>query len=269
MKKISFIIVVLSVLTVMSVFFITQAVAQKEAHKDYSAMKISECNDCHVGQGIAPNHDATWLRSHRLLAARGASNCNECHQQVMCLDCHTGGGIDAQLSTNNYKRDYVPRSHRNDFLEIHPLKAKTSPQSCNRCHDRRYCSSCHSKFQSSDLQFKSHRRQFRDIPLSSVGPNHSTFQPADCRNCHVNGLLPSHNAWAGDHAIEARRNLRSCQTCHADGDVCLKCHSSRKDATGKKLGLQVNPHPRNWGAIKDNLKSKSGGRSCVQCHDTF
>jgi hypothetical protein len=268
-KKISFIFVLIALLAAMSVFSITQAVAQKESHKDYGAMKISECNDCHAGQGIAPNHDAVWRRDHRLPAARQASNCNECHQQAFCLDCHTGGGIDAQLSTRDYRRDYVPRSHRNDFLEIHPLQAKTSPQSCNRCHDQRYCTSCHSKFQSPDLQFKSHRRQFRDIPLASVGPNHANFQPADCRNCHPNGLLVSHKIWAGDHATEARRNLRSCQTCHADGDVCLKCHSAKKDATGKRLGLQVNPHPRNWGSIKDKLKSKSGGRSCVQCHDNF
>ncbi len=269
MKKISFIFLLLSLLTALSVISITQAIADKENHKDYGAMKISECNDCHKAQGITPNHDATWLRSHRLLAERGASNCNECHAQAFCLDCHTGGGIDAQLSTRNYRRDYMPRSHRSDFLEIHPLRAKTSPQSCNRCHDERYCTSCHSRFQGSDLQFNSHRRQARDIPLSSVGPNHANFTPADCRNCHPNGLLPSHNIWASDHASEARRNLRSCQTCHAEGDVCMKCHSAKKDVSGNRLGLQVNPHPRDWGTIKENLKSKSGGRSCVQCHDTF
>ena len=174
-KKLSFIFVLLALLTAISVVSITQAVAQKESHKDYGAMKISDCNDCHRAQGIAPNHDAAWLRSHRLPAARGESNCNECHEQAFCLDCHTGGGIDAKLSTRNYQRDYMPRSHRNDFLEFHPLQAKISPQSCNRCHDQKYCTSCHAKFQSADLQFQSHRRQFRDIPLSSVGPNARQF----------------------------------------------------------------------------------------------
>src|SRR5512136_622835 len=40
----------------------------KESHKDYADMKITECNECHKGEGVAPNHDADWLRSHRLLA---------------------------------------------------------------------------------------------------------------------------------------------------------------------------------------------------------
>ena len=262
MKKLSFIFVMLALLAALSALFITQAIAQKESHKDYAEMKISDCNDCHKANGIAPNHDATWLRSHRLPAGRGESNCIQCHNQAFCLDCHTGGGIDAKLSTRNYLRDYVPQSHRNDFLELHPLSAKTSPQSCNRCHDPKFCISCHSQFQGADLQFLSHRRQFKDIQLSSIGTNHANFTPADCQNCHIGGLLPSHTKWAGDHAIEARRNLRTCQTCHSDGDVCMRCHSSR-------TGLKVNPHPRNWDSVKDNFRSKSGGRSCTQCHDNF
>lgn len=261
MKKIFFCFLFFALLAAFSVAFITQAIAQKESHKDYVEMKISDCNDCHKSNGIAPNHDAEWLKTHRLPAARGQSNCIECHVQVFCLDCHTGGGIDAQLSTRNYLRDYMPRSHRNDFLELHPLKAKTSPQSCNRCHDPKYCTSCHARFKNEDRQFQSHRRQFRDRPLSSIGPNHSNFTTAQCQNCHPGGLLLSHK-WAGDHAIEARRNLRACQTCHDQGDVCITCHSGR-------TGLKVNPHPRNWNGVKGNLKSKSGGKSCAKCHDTY
>ena len=240
---------------------LTQAIAQKESHKDYSTLNLTDCADCHKGQGISFNHDTNVLQAHRLLATRGENHCIECHNQAFCLDCHTGGGIDARLSTRNYLRDYMPRSHRNDFLELHPLKAKNSPQSCNRCHDQKYCSSCHAQFKGEDRQFQSHRRQFRDRPLSSIGPTHSNFTPAQCQNCHPGGLLPSHK-WAGDHAVEARRNLRACQTCHDQGDVCLTCHSSR-------AGLRVNPHPRNWNAVKDNFKNSSGGRSCVKCHDNY
>ncbi|MEK6655403.1 MAG: cytochrome C [Thermodesulfobacteriota bacterium] len=261
MKKLSFVFVLIFVLAAVSMISITQAVAQKESHKDYGAISVPECNDCHQGQGIVPNHDAAWTKGHGLPATRGQSNCSDCHQQSFCLDCHTGGGIDANLSTRNYRRDTVPKSHRNDFLEIHPLKAKNSPQSCNRCHDQKYCTSCHSKFKGEDLQFRSHRRQFRDIPLSSVGPNHAIFTEAQCRSCHPGGLLPSHR-WAGDHAVEARRNLRACQTCHSEGDVCIKCH-------GARTGLKVNPHPRDWGSVKDKFKSKGGGRSCLRCHDKY
>ncbi len=261
MKKSFFAFVIFATFAIASLISITQAVAEKTSHGDFSSMSIPECNECHKGEGIAPNHDAAWTKMHGLPAQRGESNCIDCHSQAFCLDCHTGGGIDAKLSTRNYRRDYVPKSHRNDFREIHPLKAKNSPQSCNRCHDQKYCTACHAKFKGADLQFQSHRRQFRDIPLSSVGPNHATFTPEQCQTCHPGGLLPRHR-WSGDHAIEARRNLRACQTCHSEGDVCIQCH-------GARMGLKVNPHPRDWGSVKDRFKSKSGGRTCIKCHDKF
>lgn len=251
----------------LSVLYVQQAVAQKENHKDYAGMKIAECNSCHKGEGVALNHDADWVRGHRVLASKGGANCAQCHDQAHCLDCHSGGGIDAKLSTQNYKRDYIPKSHRSDFLEIHPLKALDNPQTCTRCHDQKYCTTCHDQFRKTDLQLQSHRRQFRDIRLSSVGPQHAIFEQNGvinttvCQTCHPGGLVPTHT-WSGDHAIEARRNLQSCQTCHSDGDVCLTCHSARS-------GLRVNPHPRNWGSIKGNLKERGNGRSCIRCHDTF
>ncbi|HEY3488744.1 MAG TPA: hypothetical protein VGK27_01335, partial [Candidatus Deferrimicrobiaceae bacterium] len=58
---------------------------------------------------------------------------------------------------------------------------------------------------------------------------------------------------------EARRDLASCQACHADGDTCLKCHSSR-------TGLKINPHPDNWGSIQGKLNRAAGKRTCVKCH---
>ena len=68
MKKLSFLL--LSLVAVLSVICVTQAVAQKESHKDYGTMGIAECNDCHQGQGIAPNHDTAWTKGHGLPAAR-------------------------------------------------------------------------------------------------------------------------------------------------------------------------------------------------------
>lgn len=250
------------VFLIVPALFVSYAVAEKQPHKDFAGMAFRDCNNCHQTSGVALNHDSDWVRGHRVLASKPVAKCTECHDQAWCLDCHTGGGIDVKLSTQNYKRDYKPKSHRSDWLEIHPLKSLDNPQSCVRCHtNQQFCTECHSRFKPQDLQFLSHRRQFRDIQLSAVGPRHEIFQPTDCQTCHPGGIVPTHR-WAGDHAVEARRNLQSCQTCHSDGDVCLKCHSAR-------TGLRVNPHPRNWGSIKGNLKSRSGGRSCVQCHDNF
>lgn len=209
----------------------TASQSAKESHKDYADMKISECSECHKGEGVAPNHDGDWVRGHRMVASKAGSNCSECHEQSFCLDCHSGGGIDPDLGTRNYQRDYVPKSHRSDFISIHPVKALDNPQSCNRCHEPSYCNSCHSRFPKGSLRIKSHLM---------AGANNQTYNVAS----------------AQEHATEARRNLQSCQTCHPDGDACIQCHSSGK----------TNPHPRNWGSIKNNYKDRAGTRVCTKCH---
>ncbi|RQW78385.1 MAG: cytochrome C [Geobacter sp.] len=206
-----------------------QSYAEKIPHGEYAKMAIKECNDCHKGEGIAPNHDADFLRGHRVLAVKAGNNCNQCHQQKWCLDCHQGGGTGDDLGQSNFGRDYKPKSHRSDFISIHPIKALDNPQQCYRCHEAgSFCNSCHSRFPKGSLRIKSHLM---------LGTNGQTVN------------------WAiGEHATEARRNLQSCQTCHPEGDVCIKCHSSGK----------TRPHPRNWKA--GNFRDRSNGKVCQKCH---
>ena len=229
------------------------------SHKGYEAMSIKECNACHETSGVTFNHGEMWTKDHRLYAEKHPNNCKDCHQLSYCLDCHDGGGLDASMHLSNSGPDYMPKSHRSDFREIHPIKARENERTCYRCHDaRRFCAECHSKFSSGALTSESHRRQFRDIKLSDIGPNHASFTPADCKNCHVNGILPKHE-WSLSHAKEARRNLASCQTCHPDGDVCMTCHNAQ-------VGLKINPHPRSWNSIKGRLGRASDNRTCLKCH---
>ncbi|MBC8017297.1 MAG: cytochrome C [Verrucomicrobia bacterium] len=258
MKKLFFIVAILGCALVI---LQQKSYAEKTAHKDFASMKFKDCNSCHKDGGVAPTHDSDWVRGHRIVAGKADGKCKECHQQAWCLDCHQGGGSGDNLSISNFGRDYKPKSHRSDFRVLHPLKAKDNPQTCVRCHDQKYCSECHSKFPRNKIQFESHRRQFSNIQLQGSGPAHQIFNASQCQTCHPGGLVPTHQ-WSGEHAREARRNLQACQTCHEDGDVCMKCHSSR-------TGLKVSPHPRNWGSIKDNLRSRSNGRSCIKCHNNF
>lgn len=217
-------------LMLLAALYAQQAIAQKESHKDYASMKIAECNACHTASGVTPNHDPDWVRSHRLAATRGAARCAECHPQSWCLDCHTGGGIDAKLSTQNYRGGYIPKSHRSDFVSIHPIKAKDNPQTCTRCHEASFCSDCHARFPKGSLRIKSH------LP-SGAG---QTF------------------IWNSEHASEARRNLQSCQACHPEGDVCIRCHGTRA-----KGGSAINPHPKSFKG--GNIRDRSD-RSCTKCH---
>jgi hypothetical protein len=217
-----------AMLLMLSALFVQQAAAQKEQHKDYAEMKISECNSCHKTEGIAPNHDGDWLRGHRTLAAKPGSNCSQCHTQAFCLDCHKGGGINAELKPEGFRRDFAPSSHRSDFISIHPIKALDNPQTCYRCHEQKQCTQCHSRFPKGSLRIKSHL---------ILGPNAQQYAPA-----------------LNEHATEARRNLQSCATCHPDGDVCVQCHRS---------GM-TRPHPKNW--KYDNYKDKTKGKVCLKCH---
>lgn len=229
-KKGLLIFLMLSMLSVGLLFLYLHVLYAKTPHADYKEMKILECTDCHKGAGIAPNHGADWLKEHRVLAVRGGSNCIDCHQQSFCLDCHIGGGIEPDLSRSlSRSGEYMPRSHSSDFLSIHPMKAMDNPQNCYRCHDAYFCFDCHSRLKSNTMNIKSHTKTF-------TGQEY---------------------IWNTEHSREARRNLQSCQSCHPEGDVCLKCHSA-------KIGTKVNPHPKDWDGSK--LKSRSGNRTCRVCH---
>jgi len=246
-----------------------QSSAERMSHKEYAKLDLKDCNECHKAQGIPLTHDndwagkhhqnTDWLGDHRVSAGKGGTNCSDCHAQSFCSECHFGGGVDVELRKLSYKRNYMPKNHRTDFISIHPIKAKDNPQTCTRCHTQKFCSDCHSKFSGSDLKFKSHRRQFSDLPQNVAGSSHNGYSSKDCQMCHPNGLLTKHE-WSADHAIEARRNLQSCQVCHSDGKTCLTCHSS-------KSGLRVSPHPRNWASISGNFKSRSNGKTCAICHN--
>jgi hypothetical protein len=182
---------------------------------------------------VIANHGDFFVKEHRLLAQKAGNNCADCHQQSFCLDCHKGGGIEPDLKKSlSTKGEYMPKTHRSDFISIHSIKAMDNRQNCYRCHESSFCQDCHTKIRNKgSMKIKSHR-------------------PA--------GTSQIYN-WNSDHASEARRNLQSCESCHPDADVCIQCHSSGK----------VNPHPRNWKSIMNKYKDDSKGRTCRKCHITY
>jgi len=220
----------------LSIAFILMVVCLSFArtdHRDFKSVALEDCKDCHSSAGVIANHGAFFVKEHRLLAQKAGNNCADCHQQSFCLDCHKGGGIEPDLKRSlSTKGEYMPKSHRSDFISIHSIKAKDKSQNCYRCHESKFCSDCHSKIRNKgSMRIKSHRPA-------------GTSQIFD---------------WNSDHAAEARRNLQSCESCHPDADVCVQCHSSGK----------VNPHPRNWKSIMNKYKDDSKGRTCRKCHTTY
>lgn len=227
----------------------------KEDHRPYRSVKLSLCNDCHRDANVPANHQAAWNTEHRLPAVKANATCGDCHDQQFCMDCHYGGGLDADLRRSNTRGpDYKPKSHRAAWQEEHPIFAWDNPASCRRCHNPSFCSNCHAQFQPQDLMFQSHRKGWSGQSPHN-NPNVTVFT---CQTCHPNSVLPT-NVWSSSHAREARQNLATCQSCHPDGSTCLTCHSATS-------GLRINPHPGNWGKIQGNLNRAAGKRTCVKCH---
>ena len=220
---------------------------KKTAHAEFKDTAIKECNSCHKSEGVALNHDADFVRGHRVLAGKAGNNCSQCHDQKWCLDCHKGGSSGDTLSQDGAGRDYKPKSHRSDFVSIHPLKAQGNQQQCYRCHDAvSYCNSCHSRFPRGKMQIKSHLMS----GPKGFGGNMMT------------GASSTMNWSLGEHATEARRNLQSCQTCHPEGDVCIQCHSTGKQMNAN--GTAKSPHPK--GFKGGNIKNKTNSNMCKKCH---
>ncbi len=247
----------------------------KVNHKQYAKLKPSDCNACHVEEGVPPTHNSMWVKDHRFYAEKKPNNCKDCHQLSFCTGCHYGGGLTPNLEVSNFGADYMPKSHMPDWLEMHPIKARSNPRTCYRCHAQKFCQDCHDKFKNKflggPLNIISHRIGFSEQQIFAGGPMHGSFSPSQCQTCHPKGVLPK-NVWAPEHALEARTNLASCQTCHPQGQVCIKCHSA-------ETGLEINPHPSGWTGTLDaqghilsasgfagRLQSAGGGRTCIRCH---
>jgi hypothetical protein len=199
-------------------------------HREFKDVALSDCQVCHGSAGVIANHGDLFVKEHRLLAKKAGNNCADCHQQSFCLDCHKGGNVDTDLQKSTSRSgESMPKTHRSDFISIHPIKAADNPQNCYRCHESSFCQDCHTKIRNKgSMKIKSHR-------------------PA--------GTSQIYN-WNSDHAAEARRNLQSCESCHPDANVCVPCHRSGG----------VNPHPKNWRAIKNKYKTQSKVTTCRACH---
>ena len=73
-----------------------------------------------------------------------------------------------------------------------------------------------------------------------------------------------HECWADAYvAAEARRNQRSCASCHRE-DTCLACHSTLQDS---RVPGGANPHPVDWlTSGRCRALVSANPRLCLKCH---
>lgn len=179
---------------------------KREDHKQYAELSLKDCRDCHRSSNVIDNHGAFFLRDHGVLSQKVTKNCGDCHQQSFCLDCHFGGGIERDFQSSLSRRgEYMPKTHRSNFLAIHGIKSADDPQSCERCHDsRRFCEDCHTR---------------------TIGSSRGTMALKPHAPTFAAPGVPD-PTWVSQHRADARRNLKSCQGCHPQKLDCsnFACH---------------------------------------------
>ncbi|MEQ1691566.1 MAG: cytochrome c3 family protein [Gemmatimonas sp.] len=227
------------------------------------------------------NHSASdFQRAHGKAASRPSATCAVCHARGSCMRCHVGvpprviaglpeagpGRAEGATVTRT-----PPASHTVRFREGHGPEASVRPKSCETCHERSTCLTCHRP--DGARQSGYHPQQFLTrhpaaaySRASNCGDCHNAAQ--FCQSCHQrSGLVATtrlgragyHDAFRSfslGHGQAARQNLESCASCHAERD-CTACHS----AIGG--GFRFNPHGPGFNAARARAKNPS---VCIACH---
>ncbi len=235
-----------------------------------------------------------WLAIHGSTAGVDGASCAACHSQTSCRTCHVAPapkavrelppGDDAgQAGTGQERGPGValerrpPASHTATFAENHKVLAAAATVSCETCHSREACASCHTGSEAlvrpgqsvASYHPDNFLEQHQAAAFSREAECSTCHNPeAFCRSCHAEvgrvgdgridrGFHDEKQTWVFGHGQAARQGLESCASCHAQRD-CLVCHS----ALG---GRRINPHGPDFDARR--LRDKNPVL-CLRCHRT-
>jgi hypothetical protein len=184
-------------------------------------------------------HGPDFARHHEQ-AGRDEGYCLSCHKRSECVDCHGGTVRPFDI-------------HPSDYVSLHGSDARRNTPDCSSCHRAQtFCVGCHQRSgvaadPSGGVPGKQPQNPF------GTGTGLKSFHPPGWVN--EGGGAPS------GHSQQARRNLRSCVSCHRE-ETCLTCHSA--DPT---RGMNVSPHgPAFAGTSRCRALSSRNRRVCVKCH---
>jgi hypothetical protein len=183
----------------------------------------------HTGMGDA--HGFEFAKHHTQEARQVGATCAACHDPSECVACHQGVAKPMEFHAGNY-------------VQTHAVEARRGKPDCSACHRAQsFCVGCHER---SGLGTRG------DTDFSSTDPGRA-FHPAGWAS---RGLGPNL------HALDARRNLTSCASCHREND-CLTCHSAQPGS------LRASPHPAGWrGSARCKALDRGNRRMCLRCHVT-
>jgi len=269
------------------------------------------CVMCHENvqrAGPFPPRGLHLNLSHVQHIERVEEDCRVCHRDLpeprasipvvppmdACLSCHehaqdfADGRCDrCHEDLNRYALQPVTRfSHQGDWVHTHPLSARSSAETCARCHDQRFCADCHASTVAMPVEVQWPERVDRSFvhrndwisrhPVEAEGGTllcQRCHGESFCVDCHRTQNLtasgtdprrPHPRGWAFPgsavfHGTEARRDIARCAACHDEGgnSICIQCH--------RVGGIGGNPHPPSWLRRHDNGEIPNNGM-CLFCH---
>jgi hypothetical protein len=184
-------------------------------------------------------HGPTFARDHAQVG-REEGYCLSCHKRSECVDCHGGTVRPFDI-------------HPSDYVSLHGSDARRNTPDCSSCHRAQsFCIGCHQ------------RAGVAADPSGGVPgtqPRNPFGTGTGLKSFHPPGWVNEGGAGQSGHAQQARRNLRTCVSCHRE-ETCLACHS-----TDPTRGMAVSPHgPGFAGTARCRSLSNKNRRACVKCH---
>lgn len=182
------------------------------------------CESCHLDfASLLPDDHkvAEFKRNHRFSSRIGElqASCQTCHKETFCQDCHTDGGLKSfgksdrstdprpKLSTTDRPDRLLLQSvHELNYRFTHGIDARSKAMDCSSCHETQsFCVQCHEA--GGNVTQGVFRPSYHDQPgFTTIG----------------------RGSGGGLHAVEARRDMESCISCHdVEGrdPTCFTCHT--------------------------------------------
>lgn len=177
-------------------------------------------------------HTQDFERRHGQLARGNRRYCESCHrpQGQSCLRCHAGSLRPMRI-------------HSGDYVTRHAMDARRNEPRCESCHrSQTFCLGCHQR-----------------LGVGQETPG-GGFRPSTGARFHPPAFVAM-TVGAGHHSYSARRNIRSCSSCHRER-TCIRCHGTRGLGRGG-----FSPHPAGFGAsARCRSISARNQRVCLKCH---
>lgn len=225
---------------------------------------LNECEVCHqeTGNGLVPEDHKTalFMEEHKFSAMSSEADCQMCHDNETCESCHVGTTMITDANTNsdfwtpysphkflnNNAKQKINTVHDFNYRFTHGIDARSKAMECQTCHETQtFCAECHNTTgDGGDYAAGGF------VPLSHTQPNFTTF---------------GYGSGGGQHAVFARRDIESCQSCHdtqgADPN-CIMCHS---DPDGIQM-TDARVHPVNFRIDENGDWHTDQGSVCYNCH---